>query len=266
MKYIIACILAILACLLVSFLITSILTRKNKITGLKRVMMTSILAMVMLVVTFLVYSAVYYRSDDVSEYLETDDKVTVSKTESGYYFDGSGTDKAIIFYPGAKVEFTAYAPLMRALAEEGVDCFLVKMPFNMAFLGINKADKIIQNFEHAQWYMMGHSLGGVAAASYASANEGISGVILLGAYPTSSLNCPLLSIYGSSDGCLDREKYAESRDIWPEDTVEKIIKGGNHSHFARYGAQKGDGIAMITASQQLQITVETITGWLNGER
>jgi hypothetical protein len=35
-----------------------------------------------------------------------------------------------IFYPGGKVEYTAYEPLMKELASEGVLCVLIEMPFN----------------------------------------------------------------------------------------------------------------------------------------
>ena len=60
----------------------------------------------------------YYHSDESNQaYLQTTDTVTVSKIEEGLFFDGVGTEKAMIFYPGAKVEYTAYAPIVRGLAQ-----------------------------------------------------------------------------------------------------------------------------------------------------
>ncbi len=47
-----------------------------------------------------------------------------------------------IFYPGGKVEYTAYEPLMQACADRGILCVLVEMPFNLAVLDINAADDI----------------------------------------------------------------------------------------------------------------------------
>lgn len=85
-----------------------------------------------------------------------------------------GTDRAaknaLIFYHGAKVEYTAYVLLMYELAENGMDVFIIKMPCNMAFFGVNKADDIFSEYSYAHMYLGGHSLGGVAAAIYA-ANE-----------------------------------------------------------------------------------------------
>ena len=54
--------------------------------------------------------------------------------DNGYYFNGSSEDNLIIFYPGAKAEYTAYARLLHMLALRGVDTFMVKMPYNLAIL------------------------------------------------------------------------------------------------------------------------------------
>lgn len=37
----------------------------------------------------------------------------------------------LIFYPGGKVEHTAYAPLLYACAEKGILCALIEMPGNV---------------------------------------------------------------------------------------------------------------------------------------
>lgn len=116
-----------------------------------------------------VYVNDYYRADGVAlSALQSDGSVAVSKEYFGYYFDGPSTENALVFYPGGKVEETAYAPLLHKLAARGVDVFLVKMPARLAFFGINKADDLTANFNYSRWYIGGHSLGGVAASSYAS--------------------------------------------------------------------------------------------------
>ncbi len=82
----------------------------------------------------------------MEKYLTSSKEVTVTQNDGICYFDGPGEDTAFIFYPGAKVEYTAYAPIMYGLAEEGIDCFIVKMPGNLAMLGKNKASNIIENY------------------------------------------------------------------------------------------------------------------------
>lgn len=91
--------------------------------------------------------------------LKSDDTVTVTQTAYGWFFDGPSETDALIFYPGGKVEETAYAPLLHALAERGMDCCLVSMPFRLAVFGVNKADQVMAQYDYAHWYIGGHSLG-----------------------------------------------------------------------------------------------------------
>ena len=172
-----------------------------------------------------------------------------------------------IFYPGGKVEHTAYAPLMRGLADRGVLCVLVEMPLNLAVLDMNAAEGIPEAFpEVERWYLGGHSLGGSMAASYlASHTEEFEGLILLGSYSTADLSgteLSVLSVYGSEDGVLDREKYAEYRPNLPESFTETVIEGGNHAYFGAYGEQEGDGTATVTPAEQLRQTAEAILAML----
>ena len=142
-----------------------------------------------------------------------------------------------------------------------MDVCLVKMPFNLAFFGMNKADEIIGNNGYEHYYIGGHSLGGVFAAEYASENnEKIDGLIMLAAYSASEIKneTETILIYGSEDKVLNLEKYHESFSNLPGDAEEHIIPGGNHAQFGSYGAQKGDGEASITPEMQIEETVEII--------
>lgn len=209
----------------------------------------------------------YYHSIGVEAYLESTSEVTIQTIKSGWFFDGSGTEQAIIFYPGAKVETNAYAPLMHQLAERGIDCFLVKMPCNLAILGINKADQIMEDYDYDSWYLAGHSLGGAMAASYAAkSSDKLDGLIFLAAYSTGSLedtSLSVLSIYGSEDQVVNMEKIEAGRELMPDTYKEICIEGGNHALFGSYGAQKGDGAASITGKEQIDQTTLAITQMLS---
>ena len=61
-------------------------------------------------------------------------------------FGDPAAETGLVFYPGAKVEYTAYAPLMRDLAARGYLAVAVEMPFNFAFFGIDAADGCAQRF------------------------------------------------------------------------------------------------------------------------
>lgn len=168
----------------------------------------------------------------------------------------------LIFYQGGKVEAQAYAPLMQELAEKGIPSYLVDMPFNLAVFDINAAAAIInEETDIENWYLAGHSLGGAMASSYAENNANqLTGLILLASYSATDLtesDLPTLLIYGTADEVMNKEKYEENRSFVPN-REEVILEGGNHAQFGDYGEQAGDGIATMSASEQLKKTVEAI--------
>ena len=133
-------------------------------------------------------------------------------------------------------------------------------------LDVNAADGITEQFpEIESWYIGGHSLGGSMAASYlAKHGDEFDGLVLLGSYSTADLtSSKVLSIYGENDGVMNREKYEKYKSNLPADFTEKVIKGGNHAYFGIYGEQEGDGKADISAMEQIIITTDTISDFIN---
>ena len=222
------------------------------------------LALAMIVGACAIYLGDYYRADyeAIGAFLP---QGTAFKEEPDgrIVFEPEGATKGLIFYPGGKVEYRAYIPLMQACAEEGILCVLVEMPFNLAVLDVNAADGIQREYpEIEDWYIGGHSLGGSMAASYlAGHTEDYEGLILLGSYSTADLSdtdLEVLSVFGSEDQVMNREKYDENKSNLPTDFTETVIEGGCHAYFGMYGAQEGDGTPTITNEEQIRITVENI--------
>ena len=173
----------------------------------------------------------------------------------------------LIFYPGGKVQYESYAPLMEALAEKGILCVLLHMPGNLAVLDMNAADGVKEQFPKVErWYIGGHSLGGTMAASYAAGHaDEFEGLILLASYTTENLKesgLKVISVYGSEDGVLNRSEYEKCLENLPDDFFEHAIAGGNHAFFGSYGLQDGDGTATITNEEQKEAAVEAILGQL----
>lgn len=221
---------------------------------------------VVLVGTFFIYTGVYYHADKekISEYVK-DKEVTFSNLNNDVIkVTGTETKAGLMFYPGGKVEFTAYKPLLASLAEQGVTSLLFHMPFNLAVIGgKNKANGYIEKYpEIKEWYMMGHSLGGVVASDYIDEHEeDYKGLILLGAYPANDLSktsLNVLEIYGSNDEVMNKEKFDKAQNRLPTKHEVYVIEGGNHSQFGMYGKQKGDGEATISNTEQLQLTTNKI--------
>ena len=236
--------------------------RKNGVLGV-----VIIVAVVPVVITlvFLIYTMIYYHADaTVQEYLISDSEVKVESADDWYFFDGPGEHSAMIFYPGAKVEYTAYAPLMHKLAEGGTDCFLVRMPLNVALLGIDRAERIKNIYSYDKWYLAGHSLGGAMAAKYCEEPGRADGLIMLAAYSVDPLPADLkvCVIYGTKDGCLNYAKFDECRRNLPEGTEYITIEGGNHAGFGCYGEQDGDKPADISREEQQDVTASYISDFI----
>lgn len=213
------------------------------------------------------YVGDYYRTDEKAvEVFSYGRPVTERELEGGLAFLPEDPQAGFIFYPGGKVEYTAYKPLMTALAEKGILCVLLKMPLNLAVLDINAAEGVQEEFpEIGCWYIGGHSLGGSMAASYISSKDALKGLILLGSYSTADLtegDLRVLSVYGSEDGVLNREKYEKYRSNLPEGFTERVIEGGCHAYFGMYGRQEGDGEPAISPEEQVEITAEIVAEFI----
>ena len=220
------------------------------------------------VMAIAVYANDYYRAVDIDRYITDSSNVDFKKIRDGYFFDGPGDGNALIFYPGAKVEAISYAPVLKSLAENGVDCFLIEMPMNLAFFGSDKAENIVNEYSYEHYYLSGHSLGGAMAANYLSKHtDYFSGLFLLASYPTESLtdvNFPVVFIYGDKDSVLNKDNLEKGIALSPADCTQVVIKGGNHAQFGSYGTQNGDSKATVSADEQRKITVDTILQTVNG--
>lgn len=215
------------------------------------------------------YVSDYYHADETALAAMAYQTGCVQTEQDGNvtWFVPENSTAGLIFYPGGKVEHTAYAPLLRACAENGILCALVRMPGNLAVLDANAAYGLQQEHpEITTWYIAGHSLGGAMAASHAAAHEkDFDGLILLAAYSTKDLtDTPLriLSVYGSEDGVMNRESYEKNWPNLPADTTEVVLNGGCHAQFGSYGPQDGDGIPTISGAEQVRQTAEVIAAFV----
>ena len=215
---------------------------------------------------FFIYVNDYYHTTSYAlTYLESDEKTEVTQYNDYITFTPKKNvqESGIIFYPGGKVEFTAYAPLMKKLSDSGISTVLTKAPFNLAVFNYNLADSKQDLFPNVtKWYIAGHSLGGSMAAKYLETHAvSYKGLILLGSYSTSNLssysNLETISFIASNDKILSMSKYEANKSNLPN-LYEYTIKGGIHSYFGSYGLQKGDGIPTITYEEQTRIIISSI--------
>ncbi len=210
----------------------------------------------------------YEATEIVSSYVDVND---IEDENNWLVFEPNEKPKSgIILYPGAKVEPEAYSYYAQGLADNGYVVIIPQVNLNFALFDINQAEQIMEEFSNiTDWYIGGHSLGGVAAASYAYDNhDNISGLILLASYPSDSTDfseteLPALSIYAEFDELTTKEKIKETKHLLSTKTTLYEIKGGNHAQFGMYGSQNGDGDATISAMEQQDQMLQETLRWLN---
>lgn len=221
---------------------------------------------------FFIYTSSYYKSQSYAiESLKSDSNVNVENEKNGDIFFNPKSNKkkvGFIFYPGAKVENSAYSPMAREIASKGYPVILSKMKFNLAILSPNKAKNTLDEHQDVKsWVIGGHSLGGVMASDYALKDNKIKGLVLLASYPKdnkdfakSGIN--VLSLWGSNDKVADLNKVKNAKKVMPSNSQFIEIPGGNHAGFGDYGEQKGDEKSLISNKEQINITSSEIIKFL----
>lgn len=216
---------------------------------------------------FLIYTADYYHAGEtaveLAEGLEAAGRL--QETDGAIAVGDAETEVGIVLYPGAKVDAHAYVPLANELSEQGYYCVIAKMPFNLAFFGIDAASDLMADAPEVDtWWIAGHSLGGAMAAQFASAHaDELEGIILLAAYAATDLTATDLEagiVYGSNDGVLNRDALEQNEPNLPKGAVTEVIDGGSHAGFGDYGRQAGDGENTIGAEAQWDETVQFVEG------
>jgi hypothetical protein len=199
--------------------------------------------------------------------LESDSRVTVTNDKwITFTPNGSQPTTGFIFYPGGRVDYRAYAPVLHMIAAKGYLVILVPVPLNLAYFDINAAAPVIAAHPEIQhWAVGGHSLGGVAASSFAGTHDQIQGIVYWASYPADATlkdkGLKTISIYGTNDGQAGT-LVEQGRALMPADTTYVVIEGGNHAQFGDYGPQSGDNSATISAESQWQQTADATAAFL----
>lgn len=232
--------------------------------------MLAVLAVIVvsLVLAFVVWANDALPASDVAlQAMQSDSKVFVSEENGWVTFspaDAAQPELGVIFYPGGRVDYRAYSPVLRMIAEQGYFVALVPVPLNLAFFDINVAARVQAQYpDIAHWVVAGHSLGGVAASVYAKDHlDELDGLVFFASYPADdslkNTDLKVFSIYGTRD-MAGMDKFDETKALLPADTQFVVIEGGNHAQFGSYGFQPGDNEATISPEEQwTQISTATV--------
>ncbi len=193
-----------------------------------------------------------------------DPAVTVTDSAEAIVLTPAAADSTsgLVFIPGAKVTAEAYVSNLSGIVEaDGVSVVITKPTLHLAFFDLRPMDTFTELAPDVdQWFVGGHSLGGVKACQFA-AEPDISGLVLFGSYCANDLSgsdLPVLSIGGSEDGLSTRAKIADASDQLPPDAEFVEIDGANHALFGDYGVQSGDGTATISSDEMRTLLTENL--------
>lgn len=237
----------------------------------KRALGISLVVLVVFAGVFVAWTQDALPADDVAlQALESSEQVVVTNENSGlitFQPVNGEVDTGFIFYPGGRVDYRAYAPVLRQIAERGYFVALVPAPLNLSFFNTNAADQVIDFYQEIQyWSVGGHSLGGVTASTFVMGNPGrVDGLVFWASYPSgdalANSDIKVVSIYGTND-MAGMEPFDKSRSQLPAHTQFVIIEGGNHAQFGSYGSQPGDNPATISPEEQWAQIVEATIQFL----
>lgn len=179
----------------------------------------------------------------------------------------------ILFYPGGLVDPHAYIQPLQELAAEGYPVIIVKVTGNLAIFNAGKAAQFRGQVNVNNWFIGGHSLGGVIAAyDVRDELDAYKGLFLWASFAgdagaISDWDGAVLSLSGENDQLATPEDIEAEKVNLPSPvvitdvntfprsstngtTIYHEIQGGNHAQFGSYGEQSGDGEASIAREQQ----------------
>jgi dienelactone hydrolase len=235
--------------------------------------------LLLIVIGSIIYGGIWFMASYEPDMLsliamQSSEKVTVEETDDYISFMPAvgEFEPGLLYYPGAKVEPEAYAVMAQHLAEAGIPVIIAKMPFNFAVFDTDKAMALKSTLGiEDTWAIGGHSLGGSMAAKVAYDNpNAFDALILFASYPAGKSNdlstreLNVLSISGSYDAFVTKEKIDAKKPFLPVQTIYYDIEGGNHSQFGNYGLQKGDNLASISSEAQMNQIVEVVIAFMGG--
>lgn len=243
--------------------------RKN----LKYFVSAALAILAIIIIGFLIWAETPYPAQpEALDAMNSSEKYLVNVTDFITFKPAKPYNSGVIIYPGARIDPKAYAPLCKFLAEEQHLCVIVPMPLNLAIFGIEKADEVRKAFpEIHYWIMAGHSLGGSMAARYIKNHESdsdLKGLTLMASYSDVDLSKDLIlvtSFRGTNDGIFPKDTWENTKSNLPSKySTFTEIQGGNHSQFGYYGLQAGDGEATISHEEQFRIFQDSIHDMLPG--
>lgn len=120
---------------------------KSTASKKKIILVALLLIFALISVAFTYYVSDYYQAEPKAlAALKSTESYTIQNTDEYITFtpQKNNSSTGIIIYPGGKVQGDAYSVIASQFAQNGHTTVIVKMPFNLAFLGQIKQIMLLQ--------------------------------------------------------------------------------------------------------------------------
>ena len=200
-----------------------------------------------------------------TDYFADSESVDVERYKEFYSFSPIDSyKKAVILVPKDNITPESYVILSRELAEKGYLSILLRS----SKVTESTINQILYFYKGVlEWYIGGHSSGGQNVTKYLESHfEDFKGYFLLAAFSNVDLSekyLKTLTIYGTNDKLLNLVTYEAKLPNLGSHYIEHIIEGANHYNFADCEPSSLDGIATITAEEQMKIAANYIIELIN---
>lgn len=189
--------------------------------------------------------------------ITNDPDISVTESNDTYILKPKARNSIanLIFLTGGLVDEKAYLYNLGQLSKyHSITVFVPKIKLKLAFLDQEAIMRTVKNFNVKEYYVSGHSLGGVVACYHIRDHKDTKGLILMASYCDNSIKefkGQVLQITGSNDKVINKTKLNEKKLELPEQTQYYEILDGIHSQFGNYGPQKGDGTSNLLDAEAL---------------
>jgi pimeloyl-ACP methyl ester carboxylesterase len=174
----------------------------------------------------------------------------------------------VIFYPGAYVDARGYATTLRPVAAAGYRVVIVPMPLEFAIFGLNRVFDVQAAFPDIhRWVLIGHSLGGAMAATFASNHpDALAGLVLWDSYPTSAASLanyprPVWHVHRATPDGKPPAAFTARRNLFPANSQWLAIPGGIHMYFGSFdggGYQEDWAPSISREAEHQQVIAATL--------
>jgi hypothetical protein len=177
--------------------------------------------------------------------------------------------RGLVFFQGGLIDPRAYVKILEPIAAAGYLVAILKAPYDLPIVDIGGVTSVVNAYPDVEWWAVGgHSLGGVAAATFAAGSPRTTpGLVLWASYPFTSLagidEVSVLSVSGTQDGRTTPSDIEASMANLPAGTTYVAVEGAVHAYFGDYGEQRGDGTPTISREEAQQQIVTATLQWLN---